>query len=109
MQYKHYKYQVLLFRLANASVTFQVYINKTLSSLLDVCCVVYLDDILIYLQSRDQHQHHVCAVLKHLHKYQLYAKLSKCNFGVDTVNFLDFIISPRGIEMKRSRIQTVLK
>ena len=49
------------------------------------------------------------AVLEHLHKYWLYVKLSKCNFEIDTVNFLDFIISPRGIKMKRSCIQTVLK
>ena len=88
---------------------FQVYINKTLDDLLDVCCVVYLNNILIYSQSRNQHQHHVRAVLEHLHKYWLYAKLSKCSFGIDTVNFLGFIISLRSLEMERSRIQAVLE
>ena len=109
MWYKHYKYQVLLFELTNIFITFQVYINKTLSSLLDVCCIVYLDNILIYSQFRDQHQCHVCVVLECLRKYWLYVKLSKCSFEVDTVNFLDFIISPRGLKIKRSHIQIILE
>jgi len=69
MQYEHYEYQVLLFELTNMLVMFQVYINKTLSSLLDVCCVVYLNDILIYSNFGLEHHHHVRAMLEQLYKY----------------------------------------
>ena len=69
IQYKHYEYQVLLFELMNVPVMFQVYINKILSSLLDICCVVYLNDILIYSNSELEHCYHVCVMLEQLCKY----------------------------------------
>ena len=64
MQYEHYEYQVLLFKLTNVPVMFQVYINKTLSSLLDICCIIYLNDILIYSNSRLKHHYHVHVMLE---------------------------------------------
>ena len=106
-RYGHYEYQVMPFGLANAPATFQAYINRALSDLLDICCVVYLDDILIYSQSDEQHEEHVRMVLERLRKFRLYAKLSKCAFKTDTVNFLGFVITPRGIEMEKSRIETI--
>src|SRR6266480_4261223 len=99
----------MLFELANVPVTFQIYINKTLSDLLDVCCIVYLNDILIYSTSRGEHHCHVQTVLKCLQKYRLYVKLSKCTFEVDTVNFLSFVISLHEIQMKNSCIKVILK
>ena len=54
------------FGLANAPATFQAYVNKALSDLLDVCVVVYLDDILIYSNSEEDHEPHVHTVLEHL-------------------------------------------
>ena len=105
--YYEYEYQMMPFGLANAPATFQAYINRALSDLLDICCVVYLDDILIYSQSDEQHEEHVRMVLERLRKFRLYAKLSKCAFKTDTVNFLGFVITPRGIEMEKSRIETI--
>ena len=75
----------MLFNLTNMSVIFQVYINKTLSDLLDVCCIIYLDDILIYFNFKKQHCYHIHKVLECLHKYRLYVKISKCSFEIDTV------------------------
>ena len=106
-RYGHYEYQVMPFGLANAPATFQAYINRALSGLLDVCCVVYLDDILIYSQSLEEHRRAVRLVLERLRKYRLYAKLSKCAFEVDTVNFLGYVISPDGVGMERSRVETI--
>lgn len=77
-RYGHFEYQVMPFGLANAPATFQSYINRALSDLLDTCCVVYLDDILIYSRSEEEHVHHVRMVLDRLQKYHLYCKLSKC-------------------------------
>jgi hypothetical protein len=106
-RYGHFEYHVMPFGLANAPATFQAYINKALSDLLDTCCVVYLDDILIYSSSPEEHEKHVRLVLERLRKFRLFAKLSKCSFGVDTVHFLGFVISPRGIEMEKERIATI--
>jgi hypothetical protein len=61
--YGHFEYLVLPFRLTNAPATFQAYINRALSGLVDSICVVYLDDILIYSSSREEHLRHVCVVL----------------------------------------------
>jgi hypothetical protein len=88
------------FRLANAPAIFQFYVFKIFNDFLNVCMIVYLDDILIYSQSSEKHEKHVCKVLKQLCKFQLYAKLSKCVFEIDTVNFLDFVMSPESISME---------
>ena len=69
--------------------------------------MVYLDDILIYSENEEEHEHHVRQVLERLRQYQLYAKLSKYAFHVDTVRFLGFMISPRGIEIEQDRIETI--
>jgi transposase InsO family protein len=106
-RYGHYEYQVMPFGMANAPATFQAYINKALSDLLDVCCVVYLDDILIYSESLEEHRRTVRMVLERLRKYRLYAKLSKCAFEVDTVNFLGYVVNPEGVGMERSRVDTI--
>src|SRR5207248_3409783 len=58
-RYGHFEYQVLPFGLANAPATFQAYINKALAGYLDDFCVVYLDDILVYSRSEEEHTHHV--------------------------------------------------
>jgi hypothetical protein len=108
-RYGHFEYTVMPFGLANAPATFQSYINRALSDLLDQCCVVYLDDILIYSQSEEEHILHVKKVLDRLRVYRLYAKRSKCRFHVQEVHFLGFVISPRGISMEKDRIETILQ
>lgn len=95
------------FGLANVPATFQAYINYALLGLLDICCVVYLDDILIYSLDHEQYIHDVRSILERLRSYKLYAKLSKCVFHTDTVTFLGFVISPTGIAMEESRITMI--
>jgi hypothetical protein len=56
-RYGHFEYTVMPFGLANAPATFQSYINQAMSDLLDTCCVVYLDDIIIYSNSAEEHVH----------------------------------------------------
>ena len=58
-RYRYFKYIVMLFRLANTPATFQVYINHALSNLLDICCIIYLNDILIFSNSEEEHIYHV--------------------------------------------------
>jgi len=54
------------FELVNASATFQAYINKALAEHMNFICVVYLNDILIYSQLKEEHKHHVCKILEQL-------------------------------------------
>src|SRR5438045_4533082 len=106
-QYGHYEYQVLPFGLANAPATFQAYINEALSGLLDVFCVVYLDDILIYSQAGKSHEDHVRQVLKRLQQYKLYANLKKCIFSATSIEYLGFIVGMEGVSMDPDCVTTV--
>jgi len=68
------------FGLTNAFVAFQQFMNNIFSDLLDVCVMIYLNDILIYSNNMSEHYWHVKEVLKHLCKASLYAKAEKCEF-----------------------------
>jgi len=87
------------FSLTNAPATFQSYINRALSGLVDVIYVVYLDDILIYSASQAEHMRNTRTMLERLRKFQLFANLKKCEFDIDCVEFLGFIISTIGVSM----------
>ena len=106
-RYGQFEYQVMPFGLANAPATFQGYVNKALKPYIDVCCVVYLDDVLVYSESEDLHWEHVRKVLRALLEHRLYAKLSKCAFNRSEVTFLGFVVTPRGIQMEQSRIEAI--
>ena len=95
------------FRLANAPATFQSYMNETLAGLVNVICVVYLDDILIYSSSVEEHHAHVKLVLDRLRAANLYVKLSKCEFDAESVDFLGYTISRRGVSMEQDRIKAI--
>ena len=81
--------------------------NDIFSDLLDVCIIIYLDDILIYLDNPTEHQKHVCEVLKHLHTHGLYAYPDKCEFYSDTVEYLGYILSPNGLKMSEDKVKTI--
>ena len=106
-RYGHYEYLVLPFGLTNAPATFQAYINQALIGLVDVTCVVYLDDILIYSEDPRKHTEAVRQVLERLRTYELFINLKKCEFSTDTVEFLGFVINPQGIRMDPSRVATI--
>ena len=95
----HFKYLVLPFGLSNAPTTFQAYINQALIGLVDVTCVIYLDDILIYSADLAQHEADMKAVLERLRQHRLYTKLQKCEFSTNKVEFLGFIINTKRVSM----------
>ena len=105
--YRYFKYIIILFRLTNTPITFQAYINKTLSDMLDLCMVVYLDNILIYSINKEDYKRNICIVLDRLKTYNLYYKLNKCAFNINIVNFLSFIVSLKDIYIKPAYIETV--
>jgi len=81
--------------------------NDVFSDLLDVCVVVYLDDILIYSDDVTQHQNHIKEVLKRLWKVELYAKAEKCEFYSDSIEYLGYVLSPSGLTMSDTKVKTI--
>ena len=98
---------VMPFGLANAPTTFQAYINRALARLVDVICVVYLDEILIYSSDLAEHWEHVKQVLERLCQFQLYASLKKCQFYATQVEFLGFVVSTAGVAMDVKRVAII--
>jgi len=95
------------FGLTNAPAAFQHFMNDVFSDLLDVCVVVYLNDILIYSDDITQHQSHVKEVLKRLWKAGLYAKAEKYEFYSDSVEYLGYVLSPYGLTMSDAKVKTI--
>ena len=73
-RYGHYEWKVMPFGLCNAPATFQRFMNDIFRDLLDVCVVVYLDDILVFSRSKEEHQQHLRQVLQRLREHHLVAK-----------------------------------
>jgi hypothetical protein len=106
-RYGHFEYTVVPFGLTNAPAIFQAHINKVLADFMDTCCIVYLDDILIFSRTRDEHIQHVRAIIKRLLAHNLFAKASKCEFHKDRVSFLGYMVTPNGVQMEPDRVKTV--
>ena len=104
-----YEYTVMPFGLCNTPAAFQYFINEVLSDFLDVCVVVYIDDILIFSQTEFDHVQHVKAVLQRLRENSLYVKLDKCFFHTSSVEFLGYILSSEGITMDTRKVDAVMK
>ncbi|SOV04157.1 uncharacterized protein UDID_17020 [Ustilago sp. UG-2017a] len=102
-----YEYLVMPFGLANAPAHFQSFINDIFRDIIGVYVVVYLDDFLIFSDTEESHVKHVTEVLTRLRSNRLFAKLSKCEFHIKTVEFLGYIIKPTGIEMDPEKVRTV--
>ena len=83
--------------------------NDIFRDLLDICLIIYLDDLLVYSKTQEEHDSHVLLVLKRLREHGLYANLEKCSFDCNQVEFLGYVISSEGISMDPTKVQTVLE
>ena len=106
-RYGSFEWMVMPFGLSNAPSVFQRFINDIFSDLLDVTVVVYLDDILIYSDNSADHKKHVREVFRRLRKHGLYCRPDKCQFSVDTINYLGFVLSPSGLKMDEAKVKTI--
>ena len=105
--YGSYEFQVMHYGLMNAPASFQQFMNEVFKDMLDVSVIVYLDDILVYSKNPDDHIKHITEVLECLHTNDLFIKVNKCEFSMDTTNFLGFIVSPDSLKMDDSKIQVI--
>ncbi|GJW54274.1 putative reverse transcriptase domain-containing protein [Tanacetum coccineum] len=81
--------------------------NRVCRSYLDKFVIVFIDDILIYFKTREEHEVHLWLVLELLKKEKLYAKFSKCEFWLQEVQFLGHVINGNGIHVDPSKIEAV--
>lgn len=95
------------FGLTNAPAVFQTLVNDVFRDLFNVCVFVYLDDILIFSKSRQEHVVHVRQVLQRLLENQFIIKAEKCEFHVSEVSFLGFVINAGKIQMDPDKTKTV--
>jgi hypothetical protein len=107
-RYGLYEYMVMSFGLTNAPANFMYLMNKVFMEYLDKFVVVFIDDILVYSRSEEEHEEHLRLALQKLQENRLYAKLSKCEFWMKQVSFLGHIISMGGISVDPSKVQDVL-
>jgi len=98
---------VMPFGLTNAGATFQRLVNIALHGLIDVICVVYLDDIIVFSTDPSQHNDHVRQVLERLIQHGLHIKAEKCEFSATSTKFLGHTVSPEGICMDLGQVSAV--
>ena len=98
-RYGHFELLVMPFGLTNAPTAFMDLMNRIFRPYLDQFVIVFIDDILIYLGSGEEHAEHLRIVLQTLREHRLYAKLSKCQFWLDSVAFLGHIVSTEGVSV----------
>ena len=102
----HYEFRVLSFGLTNAPATFQAVMNKMFGHL-HTFCVVYLDDILIFSKTPEEHEKHLDTVLQILEREGLYAKLKKCDFNKNELLYLGHIMGEDGIKVDPAKISCI--
>lgn len=103
----HYQWKVMSFGLCNAPATFQELMNRIFAPLMQKGVLVYLDDILIYAKSKEEHDKLLRQVLDILRKHDFYVKLSKCEFERPELKYLGHVVSADGIKVDPDKTKAV--
>ena len=106
-RYGDFEFLVMSFGLTNAPATFMDLMNWICKPMLDRSVIVFIDDILIYSKSKEDHTRHLREVLEMLRREKLYAKFKKCAFWLREVQFLGHVISAKGVLVDPSKIEAV--
>ncbi|GJS68465.1 putative reverse transcriptase domain-containing protein [Tanacetum coccineum] len=106
-RYGHFEFTVMPFGLTNAPAIFMDLMNRVCKPYLDKFVIVFIDDILIYSKSEEEHEAHLKTILDLLKKEKLYAKFSKCEFWLQEVQFLGHVVNRDGIHVDPSKVESV--
>ncbi|MGH3053837.1 MAG: reverse transcriptase domain-containing protein, partial [Gaiellaceae bacterium] len=106
-RYGLFEFLVLPFGLCNAPATFMRLMNHTFSDYLDKFVLIYLDDLLVFSRTFDEHLHHLDAVLSRLEAQSLYLKASKCEFARHSTDFLGHTVTKDGICMQSAKVLAI--
>ena len=96
------------FGLTNAPAAFMDLMNRIFRPYLDQFVIVFIEDIVIYSGSGEDHAEHLRIILQTLQKHRLYAKLNKCQFWLDSVTFLGLIVSAEGVSVDPQKVEAIL-
>lgn len=108
-RYGHFEFLVLPFGLTNAPATFMHLMHQIFRPHLDSFVLVFLDDILVFSKSLEEHRQHVATVLELLKTNHLYAKESKCELFQTSVEFLGHIIDREGVHMMNDKVKAIME
>ncbi|KAJ9541386.1 hypothetical protein OSB04_027892 [Centaurea solstitialis] len=107
-RYGHFEFLVMPFGLTNAPAAFMDLMNRVCRPMLDRSVIVFIDDILVYSKTKEDHVVHLPEVLEVLRKERLYAKFSKCAFWLEEVQFLGHVVNREGIKVDPSKIEAIM-
>ncbi|GJR74170.1 putative reverse transcriptase domain-containing protein [Tanacetum coccineum] len=106
-RYGHFEFQVMPFGLTNVPAVFMDLINRVCEPYLNKFVIVFIDDILVYYKDEEEHGKHLKIVLELLKKERLYAKFSKCDFWLDSIQFLSHVIDRNGVHVDHAKIEAI--
>ncbi|CAA7028702.1 unnamed protein product [Microthlaspi erraticum] len=106
-RYGHFEFVVMPFGLTNAPAAFMRLMNDVFREYLDVFVIIFIDDILVYSRSQEEHATHLRLVLEKLREQKLFAKLSKCSFWQREMGFLGHIVSAEGVSVDPAKIEAI--
>ena len=102
-----FQWNCMPFGLCNVPATFQQLMQNCLGELNLIYCLIYLDDIVIFLQTAEEHLHHLCIIFDWFREHNLKLKLSKCSFFRDKITYLAHWVSKDGVQPSNSNLKVI--